>query len=235
MPHSEGMVPFSFAQLDFAIIGEAALFCPAERALLVADLHLEKASWYARFGQMLPPYDSHATLARLADIVARCEPAAIYCLGDNFHDDEGEERLEPAAAAELVRLMRGRRWVWVTGNHDEGLTGRWGGDIVEEARLGPIALRHEIDLAASEPEISGHFHPKLRFSLRKRGVSRRCFVLAGERLIMPAFGALTGGLDVADPVFGTALGAPEWQALAPVREQLARFSIRDAARSMASA
>ena len=159
---------------------QGALFWPARRALLVADLHLEKASWFARLGQMLPPYDSIATLSDLSAIAASAGAGEIWCLGDSFHDSAGCDRLPAAARALLTDLTARTRWTWIVGNHDPGITDQCGGAILEEAEVDGLILRHEADPAETRPELSGHFHPKLRITHRGRQVSRRCFV-ATER------------------------------------------------------
>ncbi len=203
---------------------QGALFWPARRALLVADLHLEKASWFARLGQMLPPYDSIATLADLAGLAAATGAGEIWCLGDSFHDRRGCDRLPARARAMLTELTAATRWTWITGNHDPGLTDHCGGTIVEEAEVDGLLLRHEADPAESRPELSGHFHPKLRIQHRGRQVSRRCFVATTRKLILPAFGALTGGLDAAHPEIVRAVG-PRAEALVPVADRLLRFPL----------
>lgn len=200
------MVPLSFAGHEFLAHRHAALFWPARSTLLVADLHLEKASWYGRHGRHLPPYDSHETLERLAVLVAETGAARVCCLGDNFHDDDGEARLPDCAAQRLRALTGGTEWIWITGNHDAALAARFGGVVVREWLLGGLALRHEAEPGASGPELSGHFHPKFRMQLRGRMVSRRCFVRTADKLILPAFGSLTGGLDWSHPAIRKALG-----------------------------
>src|SRR6185295_8961665 len=192
------MVRFSFSGHELMALPQGALFWPARRALLVADLHLEKASWFARLGQMLPPYDSIATLSDLSAI--------------------------RAATALLTALTGATRWTWITGNHDPGIADHCGGAILEEAEVDGLILRHEADPAETRPELSGHFHPKLRINHRGRQVSRRCFVATGTKLILPAFGALTGGLDAHHPEIVRAVGAGA-QALVPVQDRLLRFPI----------
>jgi uncharacterized protein len=216
---------FVFAGAEFAVAGEAALFWPKYRALLVADLHLEKASSYAAGGQMLPPYDSRATLEELAGLISRFGAQAVWCLGDNFHDDGGEERLEPAAADLLRRLTGQVDWRWIVGNHDPGLSANWGGRVFDEMLVDGILLRHEAEPADRQPEISGHFHPKLRQQLRGRLVSRRCFVRGASKLILPAFGALTGGLDVDDPAIAKACGGQRLEALVPASGRVLCFPV----------
>ncbi|HYN45558.1 MAG TPA: ligase-associated DNA damage response endonuclease PdeM, partial [Allosphingosinicella sp.] len=170
------MVRFSFCGHELMALPQGALFWPARRALLVADLHLEKASWFASTGQMLPPYDSIATLADLAAIAAETGAEEIWCLGDSFHDCDGCHRLAPQARELLTALTAATRWTWITGNHDPGFADPCGGAIVADAEVDGLLLRHEADPADPRPELSGHFHPKLRISHRGRLVSRRCFV-----------------------------------------------------------
>lgn len=217
---------FQFGGEQFAIAGDAALYWPARQALLVSDLHLEKASSYAaRSGQMLPPYDSMATLHDLTKLIATHDVRSVYCLGDNFHDDEGEARLA-SAASELLRELTARLdWIWITGNHDRELSGRWGGTAHDELAVGPVMLRHEAEADCDTPEISGHFHPKYRFQHRGRNVSRRCFVMSETKIIMPAFGALTGGMDAAHKAIFQACGDTALTALVPTEGRLARFPL----------
>lgn len=218
------MVPFSFAGESFCPSADGALFWPAEQALLVADLHLEKASWFARFGQFLPPYDSHATLTALATEVERTGAKRLYCLGDSFHDRFGCERLPPTARELLSTLTAKLDWTWIVGNHDPGFADHCGGRIEEEVEIGGIILRHEAVRDDPRPEISGHFHPKLRVHLKGRHVSRRCFVVSPTKMILPAFGALTGGLDAHHPEILGNVGANA-AALVPVSDRLLRFPL----------
>jgi hypothetical protein len=218
------MVPFSFAGETFAATADGALFWPAQKALLVADLHLEKASWFARLGQFLPPYDSHATLSALARDVERTGAKRLYCLGDSFHDSFGCERL-PASARELLTELTGRLdWTWIVGNHDPGFADHCGGKLADEVELGGIVLRHEAVRGDPRPEMSGHYHPKLRVSLSGRRVSRRCFVESRTKLILPAYGSLTGGLDAHHPEIMGSVG-PGAAALVPVSDRLLRFPL----------
>lgn len=222
--HSEAMVRFSFAGHAFAALPQGALFWPARRALIVADLHFEKASWFAAGGQMLPPYDSMATLADLSALVVATDPREIWCLGDSFHDSAGCERLPTAARATLAALTARHRWVWITGNHDRDLIDRCGGEVIAEAEVDGVILRHEANPADPRAELSGHFHPKLRLTVRGRRVARRCFVATERKLILPAFGALTGGLDADHPEIVRAVGAPA-QALIALDDRLLRFPL----------
>jgi hypothetical protein len=218
------MVRFSFSGIDLMALPQGALFWPARRALLVADLHLEKASWFARLGQMLPPYDSVATLADLTALAVTTSAEEIWCLGDSFHDRHGCDRLPQRAREMLLALTGSLRWTWIVGNHDPGFADHCGGAIVEEAGVDGLVLRHEANPAEWRPELSGHFHPKLRITQRGRQVSRRCFVATERKLILPAFGSLTGGLDVNHPEIVRAVG-PAAQALVPVSDRLLRFPI----------
>ena len=218
------MVPFSFAGETFAATPGGALFWETQQALLVADLHLEKASWYAQGGQFLPPYDSHATLTALAQEVEATGATRLYCLGDSFHDKFGCDRL-PAAARELLSALTAKLdWVWITGNHDAGFIDHCGGRIIEEVEVRGIVLRLEAERNDPRPEMSGHFHPKLRLHRRGRNVSRRCFVASATKLILPAFGSLTGGLDAAHPEITRKVGSGA-SALVPVTDRLLRFPI----------
>lgn len=191
------MVPFSFAGDDWALLPGNALYWPRERALLVADLHLEKASFYARFGHMLPPYDSRETLERVAAAIRATGARRVFCLGDNFHDAAGPGRLEPHAAGMLDALTRATDWVWVAGNHDHGQVP--GGTALHEVDVAGVILRHEAVAGEARPELSGHFHPQLKVRARGRAIRRPCTVASERKLILPAFGALTGGMDAADP------------------------------------
>jgi uncharacterized protein len=218
------MVPFSFAAETFEATPDGALYWRAQDALLVADLHLEKASWFARLGQFLPPYDSHATLTALAGEIERTSATRLYCLGDSFHDRFGCERL-PANARELLTSLTSRLdWTWIVGNHDPGFADHCGGRMENEVELGGIILRHEAVRGESRPELSGHFHPKMRVNLRGRHVSRRCFVASATKIIMPAFGSLTGGLDAHHPEIMGSVGGKA-AALVPVSDRLLRFPL----------
>ena len=218
------MVPFSFAGETFVAGPEGALYWPAQEALLVADLHLEKASWFARLGQFLPPYDSHATLSVLAREVERSGARRLYCLGDSFHDRFGCDRLPTAARDLLVGMTSALDWVWIVGNHDPGFSDHCGGRLAGELEVTGIVLRHEAVRGDPRPEMSGHFHPKLRLQLQGRHVSRRCFVVSKTKLILPAFGSLAGGLDATHPAILDNVGS-DAAALVPVSDRLLRFPL----------
>ena len=195
-----------------------ALWLGAERALVVADLHLEKGSSYAARGQMLPPYDTRETLKRLAAEVAVLEPAAVVLLGDTFHDRKSEARLAREDAEQLRGLAAGRRLIWVIGNHDADGPQRLPGETADELTLAGLTLRHE-PLAGPRPgEVAGHLHPAALVRAPRGSVRRRCFVTDGERAILPAFGAYAGGLNVRDTAFaGMFVRAPLAATVGPTR------------------
>ena len=183
-----------------------ALWLPEERTLVVADLHLEKGSSYARRGVFLPPYDSAATLAALAAAIARHAPARVIALGDSFHDREAEIRLGDDNRARLKQLQTGRNWLWVTGNHDPQISAAMGGDSAATVDLRGVTLRHEPDAREMGFEIAGHLHPAAKVRMRGRALRRRCFALSPRRCVMPAMGAYAGGLNLRDAAFGPLLG-----------------------------
>ena len=180
-----------------------ALYWADEKLLVVADLHLEKGSAFAKRGVLLPPYDTATTLARLAGVIERYAPRLVIALGDSFHDDGGPGRMSVPDRASLKALQRGRDWLWIAGNHDPDLPGDIGGGFAQSLALGPLTLRHEPSDSEGDGEVAGHLHPVARIARRGRAVSRRCFAADGRRLLMPAFGAYAGGLNVRDrAIFG---------------------------------
>lgn len=195
-----------------------ALWLPAYRTLLAADLHLEKGSAFAVRGQMLPPYDSRATLDRLEAEIDELRPARIVLLGDSFHDARAVARMAADDRGRLDRLAQGRDWIWLEGNHDrealvrnaEAAT-RLPGEVVGDMAIGALRLTHEphplSEADARHGEIAGHLHPCARIVAYGRGVRRSCFVTDGSRMILPAFGAFTGGLNVRDPAVAGLFGA----------------------------
>lgn len=200
-------VSLSFAGQLFRPLPCGALFWPAEGALLVADLHLEKGSAFARRGWLLPPHDSVETLQRLVAAALQTRATRVIALGDSFHDPDGPARLPENARALLAGLFEALDWLWVTGNHDGDSGVALGGRAVVEHQLAGIRLRHEAIRLPGGPEISGHYHPKVAMELRGGvRVSRRCLAMAPGRLVLPAYGAYAGGLSVDDPVFAEALG-----------------------------
>ena len=212
--------------LSVRIAGEACvlrcsgtMWVPAYGALIVADLHLEKGSAFAVRGQLLPPYDSRATLDKLEAEIAELDPAMVVLLGDSFHDTKAIPRMAAEDRARLDRLAAGRDWLWLEGNHDrEALArdadaaARLPGRIVGDMALGPLRLTHEPEPLTAEDdrrgEVAGHLHPAARVAAYGRGVRRPCFVTDGSRIILPAFGAFTGGLNVRDPAIADLFAAP---------------------------
>lgn len=177
-----------------------AMYVPEHDALLVADLHFEKGSSFARRGMMLPPYDTRETLAALSDAVFRFNPKTVIALGDSFHDIGGPDRLGDEERTALAEVQQGRDWIWVTGNHDRILPDSIGGQVVEEMRLGSLTLRHE-PMASEQAEVAGHLHPVGKVVMRGRSTRRRCFLTDGHRCVMPALGAYAGGLNACDAAF----------------------------------
>jgi DNA ligase-associated metallophosphoesterase len=189
---------------------DAALYWPDQGLLAVADLHLEKGSSFATRGVLLPPYDTAATLARLARLVTRYAPRCVVALGDSFHDGGGPARLADTDRDALSIMQRGREWIWITGNHDPEPATGIGGAFVETMTAGALTFRH---LPTGVPgEISGHLHPVARVSHRGRAVSRRCFAADATRMILPAFGAFTGGLNIRDAMFADVFGTLAFKA-----------------------
>ena len=195
-----------------AIHGEAALcdprgalFLPDFRLLVVSDLHLEKGSAFARRGRLLPPYDTGATLDLLDRVIADHRPRVVVSLGDSFHDGGGAQRMPPPYRERLIAMMRGRDWIWIAGNHDPAAPADLPGAVADEMAFGRLCLRHEPRPGAAAGEIAGHLHPGAMVVQRGRAVRRRCFATDGDRLVMPAFGAYTGMLNVLDAAFAPLL------------------------------
>jgi DNA ligase-associated metallophosphoesterase len=180
---------------------EGALWWADERMLVVADLHFEKGSSFARRGQLLPPYDTAETLLRLSRLVAHLDPKIVVALGDSFHDNDGPKRLAPRDRAAIAALQAGRDWIWIAGNHDPDAAGL-AGTHLDMLAVGKLLFRHEPAPGAAPGELAGHLHPAARLAGRGKWVRRRCFVGDGTRLILPAFGAYAGGLNVLDRAFG---------------------------------
>jgi DNA ligase-associated metallophosphoesterase len=184
-----------------------ALYWPDQLLLVVSDLHLEKGSSFASRGVLLPPYDTASTLDRLADALSRHAVRTVVALGDSFHDQNGPARLAAADRAKLLELQRGRDWVWIAGNHDPDPVDRHGGVFATSLGLWPLSFRHQPTPDARLGEIAGHLHPVARISRRGHTLTRRCFACDGARLVMPAFGAYTGGLNVCHMAFADVFGA----------------------------
>ena len=199
---------------DTTVIADpaGALYWPDEGLLAVADLHLEKGSAFAVRGVLLPPYDTAATLARLARLIARYTPRLVVALGDSFHDGGGPARMAGSDRAALTALQRGRDWLWIAGNHDPDPAAGIGGRFADMLALGPLTFRHQPSAIASAGEIAGHLHPQARIARRGRAVSRRCFAASAQRLIVPAFGSYAGGLNVRDHAIAMLFGTLDFTA-----------------------
>jgi DNA ligase-associated metallophosphoesterase len=176
-----------------------ALWWAAERTLVFADLHFEKGSSFAKRGQMLPPYDTRATLRRIEALVSLYAPRRVIALGDSFHDREASDRLNAQDRGILLDLGIRAEWIWIAGNHDPAPPSWLGGSVTEEVAIGGLIFRHEPQAGASHGEVAGHLHPCATVTRRGRSLRRRCFVSDGLRMVMPAFGAYAGGLDVREP------------------------------------
>jgi DNA ligase-associated metallophosphoesterase len=211
-PLARGRAGYIVAVANVALIADpdGALYWPEQDLLAVADLHLEKGSSFAARGQLLPPYDTAATLTRLARLIAHYAPRCVVALGDSFHDGGGPARLADSDRDNLHSLQRGRDWFWLTGNHDPEPAENIGGAFKAALTVGAVTFRH---WPAGRPgEIAGHLHPVARVAHRGRAVSRRCFAADAMRMVMPAFGAFTGGLNVRDAAFADLFGTLEFTA-----------------------
>jgi uncharacterized protein len=217
-------VSLSFAGESLVPMPCGALHWPAQATLFVADLHFEKASSFARHGRLLPPYDSADTLAWLIDALEATGATRVVCLGDSFHDAGGPARLPDGPRAALRALVTSLDWLWITGNHDDDAAASIGGRVMPETRLGPLMLRHQADRHDPAPELSGHFHPKVAVMARGRRIVRRCFAVSATKIILPAYGAFTGGLLVTDPAIAAAMPGPI-AAYVPEAGHLLRFPV----------
>jgi len=202
-PLSRGRAEHHICLASVTLVADPAgvLYWPEQSLLAVADLHLEKGSSFARRGVLLPPYDTAATLARLAQALSHYRPRTVVALGDNFHDGEGAGRMADTDRAMLRGLQRGCEWIWITGNHDPEPTEGIGGTFAASIAIGPLTFRHEPGRDSSDGEIAGHLHPLACVAQRGRGVRRRCFAADGRRIVMPAFGAYAGGLNIRNRAF----------------------------------
>jgi DNA ligase-associated metallophosphoesterase len=199
----------------FIADASGALWHEAERTLVIADLHLEKGSSFARRGMLLPPYDTTVTLAALSATVSRFAPRRVISLGDGFHDDDGAARLSVDGRAALRSLQLGRDWVWVAGNHDPRAPAGLPGDHALACHVGGVAARHEPRPGAPgvEGEIAGHLHPVAHIAARAGGLRRRCFATDTRRCVLPAFGAYAGGLDLRHEAFANLFDFAHLQAV----------------------
>lgn len=204
----EGALWLDIAGALCALRPSGALWLAAARTLVVADLHFEKGSAYAARGQLLPPYDTRATLDRLEAEIAATQPARLVLLGDSFHDARAAERLDPADAQRIARLAWGRTLVWVVGNHDaEGLSG-FAGEVADIVEVCGLTLRHEPMAGAAYGEVAGHLHPCAKVVGASGATRKRAFVTDRRRLVLPAFGAYAGGLNVLDIAFASLFDRP---------------------------
>lgn len=218
---------------DFLCAGErlealpaGALHWPSRRLVAVADLHLEKGSSYAVSAlKLLPRHDTRQTLAVLAALIDGLQPQTVVCLGDSFHDRNAIARLPAAERAEIERLTRLARFIWIAGNHDPGPPPDGWGHVAEEVADAPLVFRHEAQFGPAEGEISGHYHPVAALSVRGRGLRRRCFLTDGRRVILPAFGTYAGGLNALDPAIAQ-LFPDDYDALVVGKDAVRRLSWR---------
>ncbi|MFZ0398926.1 MAG: ligase-associated DNA damage response endonuclease PdeM [Methyloceanibacter sp.] len=194
--------PIRLAGHSFLPVAAGALYWESEDTLLVADLHLEKGAAFAARGMMLPPYDTRSTLQRLAACLDHFSPRRVVALGDSFHRSELAGLLSADDREELAALQQGRDWYWILGNHDPDLPESIGGFVCRSLMIGGITLCHQPSLSRA-PEIAGHLHPVARIARRGEGIRRKCFATDGHRLVMPAFGAYAGGLNVLDEAFSS--------------------------------
>ena len=221
--------PVSVCGKAFIALLSGALYWPSEDALIVADLHLEKGSSFAQGGQLLPPYDTRETLAKLAAALDLTEASTVIALGDSIHDVNAAERIAPQDRQSLRILQEDRDWIWVTGNHDPAISQCLGGHVVDELSVEGITLRHVPSTGRVTHEIAGHMHPAARLSRHGHSIRRPCFAGNGRRLILPAFGAFTGGQNILseafEPLFGND-GMRVWmmgqEGLYPVATRLLR-------------
>jgi DNA ligase-associated metallophosphoesterase len=202
-----------------------AVFWPGQRLLVVSDLHLEKGSSFARRGLFLPPYDTRATLDRLARVLQRYRPQRVACLGASFHDGEAAGRLAGPDRDHLRRMVAAHDWIWIAGNHDPAPPAELGGVVMPELALDGLKLRHQpANGALATGEVCGHFHPKASVTTRGQRISSPCFVTDGRRMVMPAFGAFTGGLDVLDAALAGLFGRTGFRVFMIGRERLHMFA-----------
>lgn len=187
-----------FRQERLLLDPHGAVFWPAKRVLIVADLHFEKSTAAAARGSLLPPYDTRATLEKLHRLAAKYHPTTLVFLGDSFHDPAGHSRLSLGDRGVLMTMALKIHFIWITGNHDPALAGL-PGDVVPQWQEGIFRFRHQAERHVDGIEISGHFHPKASVLTKIRRIARPCFASDENRLILPAFGVYTGGLDVRDP------------------------------------
>jgi hypothetical protein len=183
------------------LLTAGAVWLAARETLVLSDLHFEKGSHFAQRGVLLPPYDTRTTLRRAATLVKNLKPKRVVSLGDAFHDGGAEARMDGEDAELLAALTAAADWLWILGNHDPEPPARFAGSVATAERIGALLFRHEPAPRAEEGEVAGHLHPVARVRTERGAMRRRCFVTDGARLVMPAFGAYAGGLNVLDGAF----------------------------------
>ena len=225
-PLSRGRAEHAVALAGVSLLADpsGALYWPEQGLLAVADLHLEKGSSFAARGQLLPPYDTATTLARLVRLIAHYAPRTVMAVGDSFHDGGGPARLGARDRDNLLALQRGRDWLWLAGNHDPDPADNIGGAFHATLTLGALTFRHRPTGAPGE--IAGHLHPLARVAHRGRAVSRRCFATDSARMVMPAFGAFTGGLNIRDAAFADVFGTLKFTAHMLGEDRLYAFAAK---------
>ena len=201
-----GTYEFQFQGENLVADADAALIWSERELLVVADLHFEKGSAYGAMGTFLPPYDSRSTLDRLETLMARHQPRTVLCLGDSFHDLGAGDRMHESDAARLSAFTRRYEWIWIAGNHDPTMPTWLGGQVAAEVRIGRLCFRHEAEEGLTVGEVSGHFHPKARSQIAGAHAILSMFCDDGRRLVLPAFGTYTGGLNVLDSALKPILG-----------------------------
>ncbi len=208
-----GAISVRIAGEDALCDWRGAAYFPTHRILVISDLHFEKGSSFARRRQFIPPYDTHQTLRRVRQVIEDYDPAVVICLGDSFHDAEGHQRIPGEIEREITALAARRDWIWISGNHDPYAPTTLPGFSAEELAIGNLVFRHEPLTGTAPGEVSGHLHPAARIVRRGRTVRRTCFALDGSRMVMPAFGAFTGSLNVLSSAYDELFDWPKMRAL----------------------
>ncbi len=221
-----GCCPFEVAGAELVADPAGIVWWDQERCLIVSDLHLEKGSSFARRGQMLPPYDTSATLARLQRVVDFWQPQTVIALGDSFHDKSASMRLSQSNRDDLAAMCRSVDWIWITGNHDPEPPVDLAGLAVDQLAIGPLYFCHEPGASDPSGAISGHLHPAAKIRRQGRSIRRRCFAISPKRAILPAFGAYTGGLNVLDRAYKGLFEGRSFHVLMMGDDQVYRLAAR---------
>ncbi len=208
-----GTIAIEIGDAEIVCDWRGAAYIPDHNLLMFSDLHFEKGSSFARRGTFIPPYDTHETLGRVDEMVAKYNPSTVICLGDSFHDESGHSRIPSNIYEGILRLANGRDWCWISGNHDPTAPATLPGYAADELAVGVLTFRHEPLADNVVGEVSGHLHPAARIIHRGRTVHRMCFATDGNRLIMPAFGSFTGSLNVLAPAYQLLFDWGQMQAL----------------------